>query len=252
MSASVSPQSADVGLIARSLRAGWADFRAMPLASMGFSAGFVLIGLALIWLLLELRLAPLVPPLIGAFMIIGPVALCGFMALREARHVRRRPTPGLAYGALRHAPRGVWVLGGFCMFMTLVWLTDASTLYSFMIGRWQGAWQAVVPQDARALRFHAGSGLVGGVLALIVFTVTVHGVPLAIRGDRALVPAVAASVRAVGHSLLAHLTWAALLSGIVLAAVVLLPALLVALPVAAYASLHWSEGVYPPAPNDGA
>jgi len=138
----------------------------------------------------------------------------------------------------------------FCCFMVLLWLTDAGTLYSFMVGEWRHDWMSVIPHSSQLLRFHSGAAIMGGALSLIVYTVTVHSVPLLIRGQGTLVTAVTASVRAVGRSLIAHLVWAVVLALTVMASVFLLPALLVVLPVVAFASIHWNRTVFPEGAND--
>ncbi|QID17059.1 DUF2189 domain-containing protein [Nitrogeniibacter mangrovi] len=240
------PAVAQAGWMVQALRAGWADFCRLPRVSMGFAAAFLVVGALLARALVALGLAPLVLPLVGAFMLFGPVTLCGFLGVREAHRRGHDTPPGLPLKAMAAAPRPVWVLGAFCTFMALVWLTDAGTLYSFMVGRWHDGWAAAVPTDAVAWRFHAGSGVAGGFLALIVFAVTVHGIPLAVRGEGTLVTAVVASVRAIGRAPLVHLMWAMVLAVAVLGAVLVPPALLVVLPVMAYASAHWTERVFPP------
>ncbi|MCB1938532.1 MAG: DUF2189 domain-containing protein [Rhodocyclaceae bacterium] len=241
------PQRIPVATIGAVIRAGWRDFQGLMAVSMGFSASFVVTGLIMITVLVESGLAPMVTPLVGGFMIFGPVALAGFFALREARLAGRPVSLGVAYGAMRNAIRPVWVMGVFCVFIVLIWLTDAGTLYSFMVGDRHATWLSIIPTTSQLLRFHFGAAIMGGGLALIVYVVTVHAVPLLIRGQGTLVSAVSASVRAVGRSLAAHLLWAVVLAVTVMAGIFLLPALLIVLPVMAYASAHWTEAVFPSA-----
>lgn len=246
------PRQVPVSLIGAALRAGWRDFRALAGVSMGFAACFVVIGAILIAGLVGNGLAPLVLPLVGAFMIFGPNALAGFFALRSAQRAGRPATLGTAYGAMKHAVRALWVLGVFCVLIVFIWLTDAATLYSFMIGQRHYDWISILPHRSHLLRFHGGAAVAGTVLGLIVYVVTVHAVPLLIRGEGTLVTAVSASARAVGRSLIAHLLWAAVLAVTVMGGIIVLPALLVVLPVMAYASAYWNESVFPPAAAAGA
>ncbi|TVO55997.1 DUF2189 domain-containing protein [Denitromonas halophila] len=244
------PEKVSIRLIAQSLRRGWLDFLDMALVSMGFAACFVVIGIVLMTGFVTIGMGPMVPPLIGGFMLFGPVSMAGYHALLAARKAGQSPRLGVAYGAMRHTPRPVWVMGLFCCFMVLLWLTDAGTLYSFMVGEWRHDWMSVLPHSSQLLRFHFGAAIMGGALSLIVYTVTVHAVPLLVRGQGTLVTAVTASVRAVGRSLFAHLLWAVLLALTVMASIFLLPALLVVLPVVAYASIHWNKTVFPEGAND--
>jgi len=244
------PEKVSVGLVAQSLRRGWHDFLGMATVSMGFAACFVVIGVVLMTGFVTIGMGPMVPPLIGGFMLFGPVSMVGYYALFSARQDGRPVGLGLAYGAMRHTPRPMWVMGVFCCFMVLLWLTDAGTLYSFMVGEWRHDSMSVIPHSSQLLRFHSGAAIMGGALSLIVYTVTVHSVPLLIRGQGTLVTAVTASVRAVGRSLIAHLVWAVVLALTVMASVFLLPALLVVLPVVAFASIHWNRTVFPEGAND--
>lgn len=239
------PRRIPVAIIAVALRSGWADFRALLGVSMGFAACFVFIGLGLIAGLIRAGLAPMVPPLIGGFMIFGPVTLAGFMALQACRRRGQRATLGIALGAMRHAGRPLWVLGAFCVFLVLIWLTDAGTLYSFMVGKSYDDWWLALPTAVGLRHFHGGAAVMGGGLAAIVYAVCVHAVPLLVRGQGTLVTAVTASVKAIGRSLLAHLAWALVLSVSVMASIYLLPALLVVLPVMAYASARLTAMVFP-------
>ncbi|MBT0962470.1 DUF2189 domain-containing protein [Denitromonas iodatirespirans] len=243
------PEKISLALIGRSLHRGWRDFLGMAAVSMGFAAGFVVIGLGLMVGTVTVGMGPMVPALIGGFMLFGPVSMAGYHALLSARRAGHPVRLRLAYGAMRHAGRPVWVMGVFCSFIVLIWLTDAGTLYSFMVGQWRHDWLSVLPHTSQLLRFHAGAAIMGGGLALIVYTVTVHSVPLLIRGQGTLVTAVTASVRAVGRSFFVHLGWAVTLALTVMASIFLLPALLVVLPVVAYASIYWNEAVFPDAEN---
>jgi len=230
--------------IADAVRAGWRDFRANAAASMAYASVFLLLGALVLAVLLHLGLAPLAMALAGAFMLFGPVSVAGFLALRqtpEAGSLGARLA--LAVSAMLRADRSVWAMGGFCAFMALVWLTDAGTLYSFLVGKRHHEWIMTLPQWAHR-HFHGGSMLMGGALALIVFVVSVHSVPLMLRTRMPLVPAVAASVRAVGRSPVAHLLWGAFLAVSVMASILLFPLLLVTLPVAAFASDHVTGKVF--------
>ena len=226
------------------VRAGWLDFRARPVASMAYAAVFVVVGGGLVSLLVSVGLAPLALALSIAFLLFGPVALAGFFAL--ARLPMGTPlgsSLAAAILAMRRADRSVWAIGAFCVFMALVWLTDAGTLYSFMIGERFHDWSMVVPRWFHR-RFHGGALVMGAGLALVVYVVSVHGVPLMLRWRLGLVAAIVASARAVGRSLLIHMLWALILGFALISSIFVFPALLLVLPVAAYASDHITRQVF--------
>ena len=129
--------------------------------------------------------------------------------------------------------------------MDFIWLTDAGTLYSFMIGERRDTLLHMLPLDGATARFQAFSAVMGFVLANVVFAVSAHAVPLMLRGERSLVRAVMASVKAVATSPLAHGAWAALLAAAIFASLLLPPLLCVALPWLGYAGTALNRTVFP-------
>lgn len=88
----------------------------------------------------------------------------------------------------------------------------------------------------------------GAVFALIVFCIAAYAVPLLIERRATLVTGVSASVRAVFMSAVAHLLWALLLAAAVLSSALLTPALVLVLPVMAFASEVLYRRVFPERP----
>ena len=153
--------------------------------------------------------------------------------------------PADVLAGFRQAPRGLWVLAGVCCLLFLIWVSDAATVYSFMIG----AGDAPVGEGglaARVLRFHLWTSLMGAVLAAIVFCITAFAVPLLFDGRASLVQAVTASVRAVFASPGALLVWALVLAAAVIATIHFPPLLMLSLPCLAFASDLLYLEVFPP------
>lgn len=241
---SLTPEPLSLAQLVDAVRAGWRDYRMHSAASTAYASVFLVFGALVLAALLHLGLAPLAMALAGAFMLFGPVSLAGFLTLRQtSRGGSTMEHLALALTAMLRVDRSVWAMGGFCAFMALVWLTDAGTLYSFLVGKRHSEWIMTLPQWVHR-HFHGSSLLMGGALALIVFVVSVHSVPLMLRTRMPLVPAVAASVRAVGRSPVVHLLWGFLLAAFVMGSILLFPLLLVTLPVAAFASDRITSSVF--------
>jgi len=241
---SLKPRSVNLSDLGQSIRAGWRDFRCRPAPYMVFTGVFLVLGGGLMSLLVALGLAPMALSLVGAFMLFGPVVLAGYLSLRaEPSSAALMPALVRAVTAMARVDRSVWAMGAFCMFMALVWLTDAGTLYSFLVGERFHDWSMAFPQW-RHRHFHGGTVLMGGALAFIVYAVSVHSVTLMLREHVPLVRAISASVRAVGASFLIHMLWALMLAASVTMSVLLAPLLLVVLPVAALASNHFTSRVF--------
>ena len=245
MPPSLDPRRVSVATVFAALAGGWRAFRRFPASAAGFAAVFALIGVAIFLLLLRFGLAPMMLPLAGGFLLVGPAVLAGFFALRRAAAAGRRPGPADVLAGFRQAPRGLWVLAGVCGLLFLIWVSDAATVYSFMIGAGDTP-AGEGGQAGRVLRFHLWTSLMGAVLAGIVFCVTAFAVPLLFDGRASLVQAVSASVRAVFTSPGALLVWALLLAGAVIATIHFPPLLMLSLPCLAFASDLLYLEVFPP------
>jgi uncharacterized membrane protein len=243
----LSPQRIGYRDIVAALGSGWRTFRQAPAASIGYASVAALIGLVLLTASGYFGISPMALPLAGGFLLVGPAVLAGFF--RIARILEQGGRPGLAdpFIGLFRAPAGVWLMATFCLFMFLIWITDAGVVYAFLIGAKQlpQALPWLVRPSSEVLAFWGWSSLMGSVLAFIVFTVTAFSVPLLLERRANLVTAVHASVRAVFKSFLPCLAWALFLGIAVIGAVVLLPLLPVVLPLFAYAGLALHRSIFP-------
>jgi uncharacterized membrane protein len=166
MSIRLDPRRISGAIVLAALAEGWRQLRGCLKPAAGFAAVFVLIGLLIFALLLRLDLAQMILPFAGGFLLVGPAVLSGFIALRRARAAGLRPGLGQVLAAFRGAPRGLWVVAGVCALLFLIWITDAATVYSFMIG------VGAAPEVGQVLRFHGFTGVMGAVLAFIVFCIS--------------------------------------------------------------------------------
>jgi uncharacterized membrane protein len=171
---------------------------------------------------------------------VGPAVLTPLIALRRAREKGERPGLGQVLAAFRGAPRGLWVVAGVCALLFLIWITDAATVYSFMIG------VGAAPEVGQVLRFHGFTGVMGAVLAFIVFCISAFSVPLLFDRRANLVEAVTASVKAVFSNVGAMLVWGLVLAVAVIATILCPPLLLLSLPCLAFASDLIYLEIFPP------
>ncbi len=240
MSIRLDPRRISGAVVLAALAEGWRQLRGCLKPAAGFAAVFVLIGVLIFALLLWLDLAQMILPFAGGFLLVGPAVLSGFIALRRARAAGLRPGLGQVVVAFRQAPRGLWVVAGVCALLFLIWITDAATVYSFMIG------VGAAPEAGQVLRFHALTGVMGAVLAFIVFCISAFSVPLLFDRRANLVQAVTASVKAVFANFGAMLVWGLVLAVAVIATILCPPLLLLSLPCLAFASDLIYLEIFPP------
>ncbi len=229
------------------LKLGWQTFCRTRRASMAYALIFAGAGFLMLAAVHFYGLAPMAIPLIGGFMLIGPVILTGFFRLADLQQAGSPVSLSDALVALRHAPVGLWVVALFCCFLFFIWITDAATLYSFMIGGehmpYQLPWQNAVPENV--LLFELFGSLMGAVLAFAILAVSAFSVPLLYQDRVKLTTAVGLSVKAILGNFLTSICWGLLLSGVILGSIVLLPLLTVSLPVLGYASYELYKKVFP-------
>ena len=235
---------ADIGA---SLSSGWRQFSAMPGLSMAYAALFVVLGAILFVVLESLSLSPISLSFAGGFMLVGPTLLAGFFALSDRLRAQQKPVAADIWNGFRQMPRGGWVVSFVCALLFLIWITDASTLYGFMVGREPTQLAQLLQADAALQRFVFFSSIAGAVLAFILFAVSAFSIPLIYDRRADLVLGVVASVRAVFSRFGVIMTWACLLATVTITSAIILPLLLVTLPVMAYASRELYFRVYPPA-----
>ncbi|MCB1916643.1 MAG: DUF2189 domain-containing protein [Rhodocyclaceae bacterium] len=229
------PRPLAIGEIAVALAHGRRTFAASRGFSLAFGALFAVIGSLLIWGAQWFALAPMTPALIGGFLLVGPIVMAALIGAAEDVAAGRRPTFARVLRSMRHAPAGLWALALFCLLIYLIWITDAGTLYSFMIGEPRSGLVQALPTAAGNEHFHLFSGVMGFVLANVVFAVTVHAVPLMVRLRTPLTTAVVASVRACFTGPLAHGLWALILAAAIFVSMSLPPLMCATLPILAYA-----------------
>ena len=235
---------ADIGA---SLSSGWRQFSAMPGLSMAYAALFVVLGAILFVVLESLSQSPISLSFAGGFMLVGPTLLAGFFALSDRLRAQQKPVAADIWKGFRQMPRGGWVVSFVCALLLLIWITDASTLYGFMVGREPTQLAQLLQADAALQRFVFFSSIAGAVLAFILFAVSAFSIPLIYDRRADLVLGVVASVRAVFSRFGVIMTWACLLATVTITSAIILPLLLVTLPVMAYASRELYFRVYPPA-----
>lgn len=232
------------------LGVGWQVFRAQPGPSLVLGVLVALIGAALWLALAYLGATPLGWVLSGGFLLIGPALLAGFFGLYRRHELGVSPGIGDVLMGFREAGGGFWAVAAFCVFLFLVWLTDAGVLYAFQVGASPLMEGASGPWDWSRLSpgvrtFALWSSPVGAFLALGLYLVAAFSVPLLYERRSAVIPAVIASIRAVSGNLIPALAWA-LIIVVGLVPGILIPLLLpVTLPVLAYGSFALYRRVFP-------
>jgi len=222
----------------RWLAAGWRDFRRCPGIGLFYGACFMAMG----WLLMVVfQQAPAyVLALSAGFLLTGPFFCLGLY--QASRQLERGEAPGLGDSLLAWGQRtGTLAIFGFVL-LVLEMLWGRASLIVFAVSfdgmpDFKGSLLALL--DPQNLPFIVAWVLVGGFFAGLIFAVSVVSIPMILDRPVDAITAGLTSLRLVLGQPAVMLWWGALITAIVVLA--MLPwfaGLLVAGPVVGHASWH--------------
>lgn len=193
------------------LARGWADMSAVPGVSLAYGGVFFLISLSLVVALFIFNLGALVPVMAAGFLLVGPLLAVGmYEASRRLEAGLPVRLVDVAFVSTR-SPAQLAFLGAMLMGAMLVWIRIATLLFALFFGT-QTMPQLTEFVPALLLTPH-GLGLlvvgaaVGGVLALLCFSISVVSVPMLMARDVDAVTAVLTSIEAVKRNFWPMMIW---------------------------------------------
>ncbi len=222
----------------RWLALGWRDFIRCPGIGLFYGGCFMAMG----WLLmLVFQQAPAyVLALSAGFLLTGPIFCLGLY--QASRHLERGELPDLGDSLLAWDQRaGTLAIFGFVLLvLELLWGRASLIVFALSFDGmpdFKGSLQALV--NPENLEFIAAYLLVGGLFAGLIFAISVVSIPMILDRQTDAISAGLTSLRLVLSQPLVMLVWGALISTLVLLA--MLPwfaGLLVVGPVLGHASWH--------------
>lgn len=244
---SASARKLTVGSLGRAINSGLRNFYGSRNVSVTYAMVFAVIGFVAMYAVLKASVSPMVLPLAGGFMLVGPFLLLGYFRMADC--LAQGDTPGWqdALAGFKDIPHGLYAVAAVCTLFYLIWITDAATLYGFMIGELPVPLTALLPPEISVVSFVAWSSLMGAVLAFVIFTSLGFAVPLIYYRRANLIGAVILSVRVVFANFGVSVLWALLLAIVVIGSILVLPVFLMAFPVMAYASHALYREAFPEA-----
>ncbi len=233
------------------LAAGWRDLWHMPILSLSYGFAFTLIAAVLAASLAARDLQALFPALAGGFLIVGPLAAVGLYeaSRRLASGEPIRTVDVILAGTATR--KQLLLFGAMLMFAYLLWLRIAFLLLALFLGT-----SALPPvsEFMHVLLFtQAGLGLlvtgsiVGGIIAAIIFAISVVSVPMLLARRTDAVSAVRASFAATLKNLQPMALWAVVIVALMLVGfTTFLVGLIVIFPLIGHATWHAYEDIYAP------
>ncbi len=225
------------------LAAGWRDLWTVPQISLAYGALFAATAAGLVLGLTVGGMESLILALGGGFLLIGPIAAVGLYETSRRLEQGEPVTLGAVLEGGRAAPGQLGFFGAILAFCYFVWLQLASLLFMlFFGGHGLPPASAFVPTllfTPHGLGLLVTGTIVGGILAAVVFSISVVSVPLLMTHRIDAVSAMAASVRAVLVNWQPMALWAALIAGFMaLGIATLFVGLAVMFPLVGHATWH--------------
>lgn len=243
-----SPQLFSLNDIPKVIRKGWKIFSAAGFVSVSYALVLAISGFFMLATIDRANFAPMMLPLAGGFMLLGPILICGFFAVADRVEAQLPTTLSDVLDGFRHVSKELLVLATVCMLLFLIWITDAATLYGFMVGRNPAHVLGDSSPAGNVWPFLLWSSAMGSVIAFVIFAISAFAVPLLYYRRAGLVEAVIMSVKTVASNLLPSVAWALTLSAGVMTSILLLPLFLVVFPVLAFASHALYKELFPSRP----
>lgn len=239
-----------LGELRAALRAGVDDFRRAPQFGLFFSAAYVVCGFLMVWLgaghVTWTLATSLGFPLAAPFVAVGLYEVS--RRLERGQPLVWSEVLGVVWMERR---RQLPWMGAIIVIYFLFWTFLAHMIFALFMGlsamtNISTSWEAFFTQAG--LTMIGVQFLVGGVLAFLLFAMTVVSLPLLLEKEVDFVSAMLLSIRTVSENLVVMLLWAMIIA--VMTLVALVPwflGLMVVMPVLGHATWHlYRRALYDP------
>ncbi|MBX3567324.1 MAG: DUF2189 domain-containing protein [Rhizobiaceae bacterium] len=230
--------------IRTALTQGMADFARAPAYGLAFGAVFAAIGMVIVLSLTRWHVPWMIYPFAIGFPLVGPFAAIGLY------EVSRRLQADLPVG-WSDLVRAIWRqrrrepswMAFVMLFIFWIWMYQVRLLIALMLGRMSFAtfdrFVSIVLTTPQGWLFLAVGHVIGGVLALVLYSLTVVSIPLLMDRDYDVLTGMLTSLRVVVASPLVMLGWGVVVTlCVIVACVPFFLGLLVVLPVLGHTTWH--------------
>lgn len=226
------------------LSSGFADFRRAPMFGIFFAAFYVLGGWLIVQSLFVWDQSWMIYPVAIGFPIIGPFAAVGLYEVSRRLQVGAPLNWSGILGVVRsQSGKELSWMAFVVLFVFWVWMYQIRLLIAIVLGRMSfsglDGFIDIVFNTQQGWTFLAIGHVIGAVLSLILFSITVVSIPLLLDRDVDFITAMITSVKAVFASPVVMLGWGLIVTLSVIAA--LIPAFLglfLVLPILGHTTWH--------------
>ena len=223
------------------LAAGWRDFTACPVYGLFFGAIYVVAGLFLYYALFNWGAVVWLIPAAAGFPLLAPFVAVGLYEVSRRRELGQPMSWSVVLGALRGRGDEQILSMGVIVFVAFgFWLMIAHGIFAvFMAESGIGSESLALFTTTAGIMMLAVGTIVGAVMALAFFSITVMSLPMLVDREADFLTAIIVSLGAVRSNRFVMVTWAVWIAiGLFIAMLPLFLGLLVALPVFGHATWH--------------
>lgn len=241
-----------LAVIPEILRAGWRDFRRVPLIGLFFAAFYVVGGIVLFFQLQRADQSYSIIPVAFGFPLLAPFLAVGLYEVSRRLELREiAETHGgldckwseILGVVFRQKDRQIPSMAVVIIMIFLFWIFIAHMIFALFLGLMPmtnilSDWQATI-FSANGIKMLAVGSLVGAATAYVLFSLTVLSLPLLLDKELDFITAMILSWQFVAANRGVMLLWGAVIA--ILLFVAMIPAFLglfIVLPVLGHASWH--------------
>ncbi|MCS3903579.1 putative membrane protein [Methylohalomonas lacus] len=194
------------------LRDGWADLARHKAASIAH--GLLITGLGLVILMFATTHVYLMAAAISGFLLVGPIMATGLCELSRRRQRGESVSFDESLDALSRSGTALWHFAASLLGISLLWFLLSALVLQTVAGQPAPAFSAALWGDLLAMLSPQQLVVyiaVGGILAALVFLVSVVSIPAIIDRSISATTAMRISLHTVAANIPAMLVWAALI-----------------------------------------
>lgn len=222
------------------LRAGWSDLRNNLSASLCYGLALSIIGYLILSYAADMPY--LFTAAISGFFLVGPLAAAGLYEISRRHANGEKPSFAQSLAGLRDKAESLMFFGFFLAFVLLSWERLSAILFAlFFKGKLADInnFAKTVFLSGDHLQFVVAYMVAGGILAAMVFALSVVAIPMLLDRKVDVVTAMMTSLRAVAQNLGPMLLWAMLIVAfIAVGFATMMLGMVLLLPLLGHASWH--------------
>ena len=225
------------------LAAGWRDLWSAPMMSLTYGAIFAAAAYVFVFHLSSINALPLMLPLAGGFLLVGPLLAVGLYEISRRRERNEPASFQNIVAAVKKSGGQLAFFGVLLLLLYFFWMRVAFLLFMLFFGSTDiPSTENFIPTllfTPHGLGLLVTGTVVGAVFASVAYAVSAIAVPMLLDRKVDVISAVSASVKAVSMNRRAMMLWAVLIAGLIaMGFAALFVGLAVAFPLIGHATWH--------------